>query len=28
LARKPWPTTPAEAKSWSYNPDARVWTKP
>jgi hypothetical protein len=28
MARKPWPTTPDEARSWRYNPDARVWTKP
>ena len=27
LARKPWPTTPAEAKRWSFDPDAQVWTR-
>ena len=28
LARKPWPTTPQEAASWRFNPDAQVWSKP
>ena len=27
-ARKPWPTTPAEASTWSFDPVAQVWTKP
>ena len=27
-ARKPWPTTPAEAQAWSFDPVAQVWTKP
>ena len=27
-ARQPWPTTPSEAKSWSFDPVAQVWTKP
>lgn len=27
-ARKPWPTTPAEAQAWSFDPAAQVWTKP
>lgn len=26
-ARKPWPTTAAEAASWSYDPAAGTWTK-
>ena len=28
MARKPWPTTPQEAASWRFNPDAQVWSKP
>ena len=28
LARKPWPSTPQEASSWSFNPDTQVWSKP
>ena len=28
LAKQPWPTTPKEAKSWSFDPVAQVWTKP
>ena len=28
LARKPWPATPQEAASWSFNPDLQVWSKP
>lgn len=27
-ARQPWPATPQEAASWSFNPDQQVWTKP
>jgi len=27
-ANKPWPTTPAEAQAWSFDPVAQVWTKP
>ncbi len=27
-ARKPWPTTAAEAAAWSFNPDLQTWTKP
>jgi hypothetical protein len=27
-ARKPWPTTPLEAQSWSFDPVAQVWVKP
>jgi hypothetical protein len=26
-ARKPWPTTPAEAQAWLFNPAAQAWTK-
>ena len=28
LARRPWPTTPEQAATWSFNPDAQVWTTP
>jgi hypothetical protein len=28
FARKPWPSTPAEAATWQFNPDAQVWFKP
>jgi len=28
LARQPWPTTPAQAAAWRFNPDAQVWTAP
>jgi len=27
-AKKPWPTTPDEAKAWSFDPIAQVWVKP
>ncbi len=27
-AIKPWPTTLEEARTWSYNPTTRRWTKP
>lgn len=27
-AVKPWPTTPAEAEKWAFDPIAQVWTKP
>jgi len=27
-AIKPWPTTLEEARTWSYNPTTRSWTKP
>jgi len=27
-ARKPWPTTPAEAQAWRFDPVAQTWTKP
>ena len=26
-ARKPWPSTPAEAQAWMFNPAAQAWTK-
>ena len=28
MARKPWPTTPAEAGAWSFDPATQVWSKP
>lgn len=28
LARKPWPRTPEEAKSWRFDPIAQTWTRP
>ena len=27
-AVKPWPTTPAEAQAWMFDPVGQVWTKP
>jgi len=27
-AKKPWPTTAAEAQAWSFDPVAQTWTKP
>ena len=27
-AVRPWPTTPAEAQAWTFNPAAQVWVKP
>ena len=27
-AVRPWPTTPAEAQAWLFDPAAQVWTKP
>ena len=27
-AKKPWPSTPAEAAAWSFDPVAQAWTKP
>ncbi len=27
-ARKPWPTTAAQAKSWVFNPAAQTWSRP
>jgi hypothetical protein len=28
LAKKPWPTTPAEAAAWQFNPSAQTWSRP
>lgn len=28
VSRTPWPTTPAEAKAWSFDTNTQVWTKP
>ena len=27
-ARKPWPSSPAEAQAWGFDPIAQVWVKP
>jgi len=27
-AKKPWPTNPGEAESWSFDSVAQTWTKP
>ncbi|HEV7577110.1 MAG TPA: hypothetical protein VGO85_13800 [Caldimonas sp.] len=27
-AVRPWPTTPAEAQAWSFDPVGQVWVKP
>jgi len=27
-AKRPWPTTPAQAAAWSFDPLAQTWTKP
>jgi hypothetical protein len=27
-AKKPWPTTAAQAQTWSFDPAAQVWAKP
>jgi hypothetical protein len=27
-AVQPWPTTPAQAGAWSFDPAGQVWTKP
>ena len=27
-AVKPWPTSPAEAQAWGFDPIAQVWVKP
>ncbi|MEK8053479.1 hypothetical protein AACH10_24695 [Ideonella sp. DXS22W] len=27
-AKKPWPTTAAEAAKWTFDPLAQIWTKP
>ena len=26
-ARKPWPTTPEQAQTWSFDPAAQTWTR-
>jgi hypothetical protein len=26
LARRPWPVTPQQAASWSFNPDTQTWS--
>jgi hypothetical protein len=28
LARRPWPTSPAQAASWSFNADTQTWSRP
>ena len=28
LARRPWPTTPQEAATWTFDPVAQVWSRP
>jgi hypothetical protein len=28
LARKPWPTTPAESQAWAFDATAQSWSKP
>ena len=27
-ARRPWPTTPAEAAAWRFDPGAQTWSRP
>jgi hypothetical protein len=27
-SRKPWPTTPAQAAAWTFNPAAQTWSQP
>ena len=27
-ANRPWPTSPAEAQAWGFDPIAQVWVKP
>ena len=27
-AKQPWPTTPAQAAAWTFDPVAQAWTKP
>jgi hypothetical protein len=26
--RRPWPTTPAQAAAWRFNPDTQTWSPP
>jgi hypothetical protein len=28
LARRPWPTTPQQAREWIFDPVAQVWSRP
>jgi hypothetical protein len=28
ISRTPWPTTPEQAKTWSFNATTQIWTKP
>ena len=28
LARQPWPSTPQQAATWAFNPDAQTWSRP
>ena len=28
IAKKPWPTTLEQARTWSFDPVAQVWTRP
>ncbi len=28
LRNRPWPTTPAQAQAWSFDPLAQKWTRP
>lgn len=28
IAKRPWPTTPEQAATWTFNPDAQVWSRP
>ena len=27
-ARRPWPSTPAQARAWVFNPAAQTWSRP
>ena len=27
-ARQPWPTSTAQAQTWTFDPNAQIWTKP
>ncbi|MDP1650767.1 MAG: hypothetical protein Q8M01_21570 [Rubrivivax sp.] len=28
IAKRPWPTTPEQARSWLFDPAAQVWSRP
>ena len=28
FARRPWPTTPAEAAAWRFDPQSQTWSRP